>query len=70
MQPMQPVSVLARVAHVLLSVVGWLSMHAIMSFSLISYSTHNSQVDNHGGRVGYVLEIRCLLKHIVRGAKC
>lgn len=69
MQPMQPVSVLARVAHVLRSVVGWLSMHVVISSSLISHNTHNSQVDNHGGRLGYVLffvlEIRCLLKHLV-----
>jgi hypothetical protein len=51
---MRPVLVLARVAHELLSVVGWLSMHIVFSSSLMSSNTHNSQVDNHGVRVGYV----------------
>lgn len=55
MQPRQPVSVQARVARVFLIVAGWLSMRVVISFSLISYNTHNSQAGNHGGRVGYVL---------------
>jgi hypothetical protein len=39
-----------RVGRVLLSVVGWLDG---ASTSLTCYNTHNSQVDNHGGSIGY-----------------